>query len=91
MEKKTFTKIRKWAIEVGATVYDWNHRDTIIIEYKGVKYRAEQRESTSRRTVSLGRGMKWSGSPSGFYFGKDSRYIFESTQAKAIEEMTKGN
>jgi hypothetical protein len=87
--KKCFTKIRKWAVEVGATIHEWEHSDTIIIEYKGVKYRAEQRESSSTRVISRGRGTKWSGSPSGFYFGQDDRYIFESTQTKAIKTMMK--
>ncbi len=90
--KKCFTKIRKWAAEVGAVITESDYFDSITIEYKGRKFKAEmQHESTSRKVIARGRGLKWSGQPAGFYFGEitGSRYgyTFESTQAKAIERM----
>ena len=89
--KTCFTKIRKWATAVGAVVTDSDYFDAITIEYKGKVFKAEQRESTSRKTIARGRGLKWSGTPAGFYFGEITEprhgYLFESTQAKAIEEM----
>jgi hypothetical protein len=93
--KTCFTKIRKWADKVGAKVDDSKYFDLITITLlNGKKFEAEERESTSRQTIARGRGLKWSGSPKGFYF-KDipeqgyGGYAFQSTQAKAIEEMKK--
>lgn len=89
--KRTFTKIRKWAATSGAVITDSNYFDSITIEYKGRKFKAEQRESTSRLVIARGRGLKWDGNPAGFYFaemrGNREGYTFESSQAKAIEEM----
>lgn len=86
--KKCFTKIRKWANEVGAVVTESNYFDSIIIEFNGATFKAEQRESTSVKTIARGRGLKWEGNPAGFYFGTGSNgYTFESTQTRAIEEM----
>lgn len=91
--KKTFTKIRKWAEAAGASITESKYFDSIIIEYNGSKFKAEMKESTSIKTIARGRGMKWQGSPAGFYFGNISGnrvgYTFESTQSKAIEEMGK--
>jgi hypothetical protein len=90
--KRCFTKIRKWADQVGATIQDSTYFDEITITLpNGKKFRAEQKESTSTQVISRGRGLKWSGSPAGFYFGKDIGnrigHTFESTQSKAIKEM----
>lgn len=86
--KRCFTKIRKWAAEVGAVVTESNYFDAITIEYKGNIFKAEQRESTSVKTIARGRGLKWEGNPAGFYFGTGTNgYTFESTQTRAIEEM----
>ena len=88
--RNCFRKIRKWAVEVGAIIKESNYFDSITIEYKGRTFKAEQRESTSTRVINRGRGMKWAGTPAGFYFGEITDrhgYLFQSTQSKAIEEM----
>lgn len=90
--KKCFTKIRRWAATVGATIEENKYFDKIVISYNGKKYLAEQRESTSRLTIARGRGLKWEGNPAGFFFtvvGEKGYgdYAFESTQTRAIEEM----
>jgi hypothetical protein len=91
--KQCFIKIRKWAQEVGATITESKYFDLITIEYKGLKFVAEQRESTSLRVVNRGRGTKWAGNPAGFYFGHSipndprSTYTYQSTQTSAIMEM----
>lgn len=85
--RRCFTKIRKWAEEVGAQVEDSKYFDTIYITLpNGKKFTANQQfESTSKQVISRGRGLKYEGKPAGFYFGSD--YTFESTQKEAIEEM----
>jgi hypothetical protein len=89
--KVHFTKIRKWAAEVGAVITESNVFDEITIEYKGKKFVAEMKHhSTSARVISRGRGTKWAGSAAGFYFGETvgfKSYAFESTQKAAIEKM----
>lgn len=88
--KKTFTKIRKWAELSGAKIEESNAFDRIYIEWEGMKFVAEMRESSSRQTISRGRGLQWSGSPAGFYFGQKFGfrcYMFQSTQKDAIAEM----
>ena len=89
--KNSFRKIRKWAAEVGAVIRENNYFNAITIEYKGRTFKAEQRISTSTRVINRGRGMKWAGTPAGFYFGEITEprngYLFQSTQTKAIEEM----
>jgi hypothetical protein len=93
--KNCFTKIRKWALEVGAVITKSEYSDAIIIEYNGKKFKAEQKESTSVKTIARGRGLKWQGSPAGFYFaeisGNRTGYAFESTQSRAIKEMEEGS
>lgn len=90
---KTFTKIRKWAEQVGAEVRDSKYFTHIYITLpNGKEFEAEQRKSTSRQVISRGRGLKWDGNPEGFYFTDVPSkgyggYAFQSTQAKAIEKM----
>ena len=88
-----FTKIRKWADENGVTIREWMNGTHITITLpNGKQFEAQQKESTSSRVINRGRGMKWAGSPAGFYFTDVPEkgyggYPFESTQAKAIEKM----
>lgn len=90
--RKCFTKIRRWAEEIGAKIDDSEYFDSIIITLpNGKKFKAEQQfDSTSSRVINRGRGHKWVGNPAGFYFGHLTGrydYTFESTQKRAIEEM----
>jgi hypothetical protein len=91
--KTCFTKIRKWAIESGATIIDSKSFDSITIEYKGLIFEASQEfESTSKQVISRGRGLKWAGNPSGFYFGEKQGHRvhkFKTTQTEAIKLMEK--
>jgi len=92
---KTFTKVRKWAEQVGAEVKDSEYFNSITVIFpSGKKFELSNRESTSKRVISRGRGYKWVGNPKGMYF-KDipkvgyGGYAFQSTQAEAIEKMSK--
>ena len=91
--KTCFTKIRKWANEVGATIIESKSFDAITIEYEGLIFEASQEfESTSRQVISRGRGLKWAGNPSGFYFGEKlghRTHKFKTTQTEAIAQMEK--
>lgn len=91
--KTCFTKIRKWANEVGATIIESKSFDAITIEYEGLIFEASQEfESTSRQVISRGRGLKWAGNPSGFYFGEKLGHRihkFKTTQTEAIAQMEK--
>lgn len=88
---RTFTKVRKWAEEVGAKVKDSELFNAITVTLpNGEKFELENRESTSRRVINRGRGMKWDGSPKGLYMSKGDGYAFqERSQVDCIEKMSK--
>lgn len=88
---KKFIKIRKWAEEVGATVVDSNYFDKITVTLpKGQKFELQQKESTSSRVISRGRGTKWAGSPKGLYMREGNGYSFqEQSQIVCIEKMSR--
>lgn len=89
----TFTKIRNWAKEVGAEVKDYS-KSIVVILPNGKKFEFEQRESTSRRVISRGRGTKWSGSSKGLYMtdipekGHGGYAFKERSQDSCIEKMS---
>lgn len=89
---KTFIKVRKWAEEVGAVVKDSNYFNSITVELpNGQKFELSNNESTSRRVMSRGRGMKWDGNPKGLYMrvGTTGYAFKESSQVVCIEKMEK--
>lgn len=93
---KTFTKIRKWAEEVGAKVEDSKHFNKILVTLpNGKKFEFENRESTSRQVTSRGRGLKWTGNPKGLFMcdipikGYGGYPYQESSQTSCIEKMSK--
>lgn len=86
-----FTKIRKWAKEVNATVKESEYRDSKITVTlpNGKQFELEQKESTSRKVINRGRGLKWDGNPKGLYMKKDTDgYMFQyPSQVNCIERM----
>lgn len=87
----TFTKVRKWAKEVNATVEDSPYRDSRITVTlpNGKRFQLEQKESTSRKVINRGRGLKWDGNPKGLYMKNDTDgYMFQyPSQVNCIERM----
>ena len=92
-KKRNFTKIRKWANEVGATVRDSDYFDAITVTLPdGKKYEFQNKESTSRVVISRGRGLKREGHPAGLFITDLDKnrfgYAFPiSSQVKCIEKM----
>jgi hypothetical protein len=89
----TFTKISKWAEQVGAEVRDAKYGNHIYVELpSGQKFEFEQRESSMYRSC---RGGKMKGNPKGLYMmevpskGYGGYFFNEPSQAKCIEEMKK--
>ena len=85
-----FTKIRKWAEQVGAEVKDRYDRNGIYIKLpNGQKFEVENRESTIYRSC---RG-KIGGSAKGLYMmevpakGYGGYFFQEPSQAECIEKM----
>ena len=86
-----FTKVRKWAIEVGAKVVDSDYFDKITVTLPtGKTFELQQKESTSRRVISRGRGLKWDGHTKGLYMCEGNGYsLQEPSQVVCIEKMSK--
>jgi hypothetical protein len=92
---RSFSKVRKWAETVGATINESEHFDKIIITLpNNKKFELENCESTITKVISRGRGTMLDGKPKGMYFMEIPEkgyggYRYKTTQSDAINTMGK--